>query len=470
MNRREFLAASACTAASFLFGCSWHRRQKRNVGPNLILVVSDTLRADHLSCCGADPPLTPFIDDLAGRGALFKAAMSPAPLTGAAHATLMTGTYQTRHGVVDNGGRIPKALPTLAQVCWDAGYETAAFVSNPVLDPGELRGIDRGFATYDATLPSVERNRPESLYREGSDTSEAVVSWLRHKAKTPFFLWVHYMEPHGPYELSDLKLRDLVDNLPLIPGEPERLPLLRENCQPGGIPAYQVLGDERDPREYRLRYAARAAYVDRQVGRLLDELQALGLDDDTVVAFTADHGELLGEHGWYFLHGITLYGPVLRVPFVLAGPGVTSGSFASPVGTADVMPTMMDLLGIESETAQAHLQGRSLIPVMEGTSREDVPIYAISSRGKEWSVRLGPLKYTMSEENNTGREGLFDLGTDPAETRDISRERPQEAARMRRELVAFMAENQGVLGGKTTEAPSLSEEERQRLKALGYLD
>jgi len=469
MNRRDFLKTSAAAAAAMLMGCSPRALSGRR-RPNLVLIVSDALRADHLGCYGSPMPLSPTIDALGRRGALFTDVMSCAPLTGASHATLMTGAYQTRHTVVDNGGAIPTNLTTLAQVLKGASYQTAAFVSNIALKPANLGGIERGFDPYDVELPTVERNRPLSFYRIAKDTTAAASGWLKQTRGAPFFLWVHYIEPHGPYEVPEPDLLGQVTNLPRIEGEPATLPALKDNYQPHGIPAYQVLGEERDPRQYRLRYAARVRYMDGYVQQLLDAVGRLRSEDNTFVVFTADHGELLGEHGYYFMHSTTVLEPVLNIPLIVAGPGIEAGRrIPVPVSNADIMPTLLDLLGSGSDRLSDQMQGRSLTAMLRGDSAEPNPIYALSKHTMESAVRLGPLKYVRSEGSNTGREGLFDLEADPGEQRDLSRDRPGEAAELKGLLSEFMAQNPGVLTRMPDAAPRLNEEDRRRLKALGYL-
>jgi arylsulfatase A-like enzyme len=240
MNRRDFLKISAAAAASLALGCSPGALFRRR--PNLILIVSDTLRADHLRCYGSPLPLSPVVDALAGRGIVFADVTTSAPITGAAHATLMTGTYQTRHTVTDNFGHLRDDLVTLAEVLKNAKYETAAFVSSAVLKPEHVYGFARGFGLYNDELPAVERNRPDSYYTDARDTTAAAIEWVGRRHSAPFFLWVHYLEPHGPYEVPDPALLKEIRSVPQVPSEPRVLPLGADNYHPGGIPPYRCSG------------------------------------------------------------------------------------------------------------------------------------------------------------------------------------------------------------------------------------
>ncbi len=470
MTRRAFLLGSAGIAAGFLLGCG---RRSPVVGNrrNLILIVSDTLRADHLGCYRSSLRLSPCIDALAERGTVFENVLSCAPLTAASHASLMTGCYQTRHGVAGNSGAIPKDLMTLAQVCRAAGYETAAVVSNPVLSRRNLSGIERGLDAYDATFPAVERNR-DSLYRDAADTTAAALEWLRSGVRSPFFLWLHYQEPHGPYEVPDRSLLERVTEQPRCEGEPAALPVLRGNFGREGIPAYQVLGGERDPAHYRARYGARTAYVDQHIGPVLEEVRRLGMEDDTVVALTSDHGELLGEHGYYFQHGITVLQAVLQVPLILAGPGLSAGLRAvARVSNTSIMPTLLSLLDLDTEELADQMHGRSLVPVLQGAAEsEEDYIYAMCEQTHEWSLLAGRHKFTLSESlaGNAGR--LVDLEEDPGEEHDRSDRDPDAAARLEDALVRFMSAAPGLLHGDDRHRPRLTDEERRRFRALGYLD
>ncbi len=471
MTRRDFLLASAALSAGLLTGCGLRLRRRRRRA-NLILIVSDTLRADRVGCCGSGLGLPPHVDSVARRGIVFTRVLSSAPLTGAAHASLMTGTYQTRHGVVGNRGTVAEGLPTLAGVLQARGYGTAAFVSSNVVTPRHLAGIERGFNLYDDELPDVERNRPSSAYRDARHTTASVLEWLQSQQDDAFFLWVHFIEPHGPYEVPDSSFLELVHDLPHLPAEPASLPVLRGNYGRGGIPKYQVLGDEREPFQYRARYAARTAYVDDHIGQLLSAVNRLGVMDDTVVAITSDHGELLGEHNYYFQHGITVLRPVLHVPLVLAGPGIESARrLSAPVGLVDVMPTVLDLTDMGSEDLAAQMQGTSLQPLLRGGAGDaERARYAICGRTKEWCVTLGRHRLTLRQTKKGFSAKLVDLQADPEERKDVSATQPETAAKLRGLLDEFMDTAPDLLSRKPKQAPALSEEDKRRLKALGYLD
>ncbi len=473
MTRRGFLVAAAATAAGLFLGvsgCGIGKGKRRN----LLLIVSDTLRADHLSSYGFPFETSPHVDSLARRGTAFTDLMSCAPITGASHASMMTGTYQTRHGVFGNGGTISENLTTIATICRDSEYETAAFVSNPALDPNWMVGIDRGFDVFDVDLPALERNR-QTPYRDAAGTAEAAIGWLQGRNDGRFLLWVHFQEPHGPYEVPvATPAMGQLQNLERRTGEAHALPVLRGNSGPGGIPLYQVLGEERDPAVYRARYAARVAYVDEQIGHVLSAIGQQGLQDETLIAFTSDHGELLGEHDYYFQHGATAFQPGLHVPLIVAGPGVKPGqSISVPAAGVDVMPTLLDLVGLRDDACADQLQGRSLAHFARGTEEREATQtarFAASEGGIDWCVQVGRHKLSICQSDPKSSAKLFDLQSDPDENVDLAPREPALVAEMSALLDGFMGTPpQGSPPGPSA-APGISEENRRRLKSLGYLD
>jgi len=286
------------------------------VRPDILLVTLDTVRADRLGTFGGDPLISPNLDRLARRGRAFSSCDAASPLTLPSHATILTGLYPPSHGLRSNGrGRLPAGVPTLAQQFQNHGYATAAFVSSVVLDHGH--GLDGGFTTYDDQVgPAGERR--------GDATVDAALSWWRRPRRQPAFIWVHLFDAHAPYR----------------PPSPwaERFP---------GRP-----------------YEGEIAFMDAQVGRLLDGMTAAGRD--LVVAVAGDHGEGLGEHGEKE-HGLLLYQSTLAVPCILVVPGLTAGGHTSrPVRTLDLMPTLLARAGI---VGPEDLRGLDLLaPASEETA------------------------------------------------------------------------------------------------------
>ena len=285
--------------------------------PNLLLITLDTTRMDHLGCYGYALPTSPAIDSVAGGGVRFTGALTQIPLTGPAHATMMTGLHPHEHGAVRNGVPLPQEARTLAERLRDAGYRTGAFLSGWPLRAG-LSGLDQGFDVYDDSMQN--RYRLVNTQRFAHQVTPPARSWLRRHAGERFFLWVHYFDPHAPY----LRRPGLFDALG---------PDVRE--------ATRSIA----PRI--LKYDSEIRHMDEQIGSLLATLRALGLERDTLVVITADHGEAFGEHG-YVGHGRFLYEEIVRIPLIAAWPGrIAEGvTVDAPVGLIDVAPTILSLLDL----------------------------------------------------------------------------------------------------------------------------
>ena len=287
--------------------------------PNVLLITIDTLRWDHVGAYGATGVATPALDSLAARGVRFETAIAHVPLTGPSHASILTGLTPVRHGVRDNGAFVlAPALPTLATKLRAGGYTTAGFISG---FPLERRfGFANGFETYDDRLPRGRSARDAAATeRHADETTDRVIAWLSGRPRpaaaanggAPWFLWVHYFDPHAPYEPPLEYLRKYADHP----------------------------------------YDGEIAFVDAQIGRLFDHLSGRGDLAQTVVLVTADHGESLGEHG-EDTHGVFIYDATLRVPWIMAGPGVPAGRVASIVARGvDVLPTLLDLAGLAAPPA-----------------------------------------------------------------------------------------------------------------------
>ena len=413
------------TAGTFL-GCGRSPDRPRAGETSVLLITIDTLRADRLGCYGFAQASTPTLDALAGRGARFATAVAHVPLTGPSHASILTGRTPLGHGFRDNGGFVlPPDLGTAPEVFRQAGYRTAAFVSGFPLD--RRFGMDRGFETYDDHLPrGNDRRRTPYVERFGDATTDAALRWLDSptpEGKTrPFFAWVHYYDPHAPYE-------------------------------PPGDLAERFRGSP---------YDGEIAFVDRQIARLLGALEQRGVLGRTFVLVTADHGESLGEHG-EGTHGLFLYDATLRVPFLMAGPGVPGRRVATTVARGiDVFPTLLDYAGLPP---QRDVEGRSLRPAAEGREMEDAPLYAESLYGEReygWAPlfawRTARHKFVLAP-----RPELYDLEADAREATNRLGEHAAKAEELRLELEAALS--QPVRSATAAVDPETAE----RLEALGYL-
>lgn len=441
--------------------------------PNVLLVTVDTLRADHLGFAGYPRDTSPNLDRLAGEGTWFRRVYSASATTGASHASLFTSQAPPAHGVTANNQRIapPDELPTLMSALAGRGYATAAFVSSVVV--GRKSGLQRHFEHFDDELTTKELNRKARYERPAGHTIDAVLRWLdAQPADRPFFLWIHLIDPHGPYAAPDDPNRYVGDaharRLDL------ELPAGDSDWSENAIPRYQVLGGRRDASYYVARYDAEIRYADRELGRLLDDLRRSGLYDRTLIAVTADHGETLAEpgHKRFFAHGTTTYEEVVRVPLVVREPAgakrLESVDVERPVSTLDVAPTLLALLGV---TPPPTFRGRNLLV---DPLPDDAPMFSLGSYGTkklekevgtQFGVRRGPLRYLVNSKD--GSEELYDHRDDPRETQNRIADAAHAApvADLRSGVAALVGERSRI----AAPAP-LTAEQEAALRALGYVE
>lgn len=421
MKFRYAVLAAAVVAASAIGWFGWRTAQapSATAGP-IVLISIDTLRADRLPIYGYADNRTPAIDALAADGVVFDHAWAHAPLTLPSHVSMLTGRLPFEHGVRDNMGfALKPQTPTLASVLSASGFDTGGFVSAYVLRKDT--GIGQGFATFDDTLSPASPEVPiGEVQREGGETIAAAERWLNSRQSRRFFLFLHLYEPHSPYT------------------PPDRF----RNLKP---------------------YDGEVAYTDELVGRLLASLKSKGLYDDALVLFVSDHGEGLGDHGEQE-HGLFLYTESVRVPLIVklprqrrAGTRVTE-----PVQHIDLVPTILDLVAAPSIPA---LRGRSLVPALDGKPVPEQGIYAEAMYGRyhyAWSelYSLTDARYRLIR---APRDELYDIQDDPGERHSLAGEREQTRVAMRQALDRVMA-------GSTIDTPgAVSAEDRERLKALGYI-
>ncbi|MEM7482156.1 MAG: sulfatase [Acidobacteriota bacterium] len=328
--------------------------------PSILLITIDTLRADHLSTYGYGLPTSPALSGLAERGTLFENAFSAASCTAPSHTSLMTGVMPSFHTVGAFNSKFPlePEAATLAEQLAAAGYETAAVVSNPVLGPH--LGLDQGFEVYDSDLRGREQNRdqPEQRVEAALEKARALLASPAFSGERPYFLWLHLQDPHGPY-LPAAEAPTLIEAAAKRDmGEDQTvLPVGTDQSGYRAIPKYQVLPNlEGRVAAYVHRYDREIAHLDRQLGRFLEELEATGRLDNTLLAVTADHGEAFGEDGFYFAHGHSVGLDQVRVPLLLVGPGVPAGGRVSaPVSNLGWYATVLNIVGLGGDSAYPSL-------------------------------------------------------------------------------------------------------------------
>ena len=434
--------------------------------PDLVLVTVDTLRPDRLACYGGTPGVGARLCGLADGGFRYVWAFATAPATAPSVASILTSRYPSRHGVTEfAASRLADELVTVGEALRDAGYDTAAFVGNPVLDPG--RNLGQGFERYDARMTRGERNRPGLTERDARALTDAALAWLAG-ARAPFFLWVHYQDPHGPYDPPDAPPR------PRDEGPGPALPVLADHSGRGGIPAYQALPGVVRAGSYAAFYEDEIRYLDRHLARLLDALRATGRP--TGILLTADHGEAFGEDGYYFAHGHSLALDQIRVPLLWRPPGgAAPRSLRAVVSTVSVAPTLLAAAGI---AAPASFVGGPL-PTDDAT-RSAQPVFA--EHRLRAALLTGAVYYARDREPLTrpvpDRISGGTLESLPARTAVLPRDgaKPryapvpdgEDGAALERLLAAFVAAS---APGETQAASGpVPPDLRERLRALGYLD
>jgi arylsulfatase A-like enzyme len=458
------LPLTAVLACLLVAACS--REAAQASGPNLLLVVLDTTRADHLSAYGHERPTTPTVDALAASGTRFEQAFSQSSLTPVSAASFLSGAWPHRTGVrslfVVGGETMSADVPSLFGLLRASGRRTAGFVSAKPM--GAQYGLDRGFEHYDDDLTETARRFgierfTDAPQRPAEETTERALEWLAEHGREPFALMLHWFDAHDPSFVPPREWLEPRLSFP-VPEDLERTPT------PASWPQlYQ-------PAHLVELYDAEIEYMDRELSRVLAALDELGVRDDTLVVVLADHGEAFGEHD-FWSHGI-LYEEQLHVPLVLAGPGVPAG-IAPPdvVRLVDLAPTLCQLLRLDA--GEAAFDGASLAAHLRAgdapTSEpaREVPAevhHAAQDRLRRdtemYSLRLGRWKYIHRPTRETHE--LYDLETDPGELTNLYA--PEQAVGLA--LQARLLSS-GAVDGEVPSLEGIPPEELERLRALGYL-
>lgn len=458
--------------------------------PNVVVVVSDTLRADYLSLHGGTVP-TPELDALAAGGAVFENAYSLAPWTMPSMQGMWTSQYPagfspngTVEEWVDQSWRYCRdtGIGTLAEKLRDRGFQTGALVSNALVwgMPDLMRGYDTRMMAHPIMLssdglfsgmplltdllrawwPAVVDERPHNTTRALDRYARA---WLKRYRHEPFHLYIHYIDPHAPYD-PPVRYRTLAGAWPFFYPYP--------GGERWGIP---VLGPDhyvpKSDRPYVTDlYKGEVRYIDEFIGRLMGYLKEAGVADNTVVVFTSDHGEELWDHG-NFAHGQNVHAESMHVPLILRGPGIHVGRIESRISAIDLLPTLAGLLELETEDAW---EGRDISAALRGEDPPppSPPIFAQATNNKCWPWPQQMVidgNWKLIRENGSDGRMLYNLTDDPAELHNLAEAHPERVAALEAQLDAWLStfDSTFVSAGDTTNG--LTREAVEGLRGMGYL-
>ena len=418
-------------------------------GPDILIITVDTLRFDRLSLHGYPRPTTPHLDALLSRGVRFTDARVPEPLTAPAMSSMLTSLYPHEHGITRNGLRLRPGLPSLGTILKRHGYETAAFIANWTLKD-KLSGLGEHFESFNEVFT---RKRWMGLFfseATGEDLTREALAWIegyQRRSRRPFLAWVHYVEPHEPYRFH----RELAPGLGIATG--------------GEVTKAD-------------RYDTEVAFVDRAIGELVAGLGKLPRSVEPLIVFASDHGESLGEHG-YWGHGRHLYEATLHIPLGLTWEGrIEPRAIDAPASLLDVAPTVLGLLGL---SAPVPFRGFDWAPVLSGDVEPPVERVthhqahkgavqggSASSR-RQGLLAVGRIAGDRKEilRVRSRKRKVFDLARDRAERDDLADSDAGPSA----ELDSWLEEvREGLAASDELPPPSLDAESLEQLRALGYIE
>ncbi len=450
------LAAIALPLAS---GCTAPPQRAAAVDhPDLLVLVIDALRPDHLGCYGYPRATSPTLDALAARGTLFERAQSAANYTTASVPSIFTGLYPSVHGVFSEGDRLSDAALTLAERLQDIGYATAAFAPNPSL--GRRFNFDQGFDLYDDKALRNDEVPPWRHFETADRIQAGALRFLDEHADRPVFLYLHYRDVHGPY-VPPPPYDRLFWNGSAAAGTAAR-PLSAEEI--AARPDYLDLEGAPERLDYYMaQYDGEIRYTDDRIASLLAALERRGRLSRSWIVVTADHGEAFLDHGAWN-HGNELYQEEVHVPLILVAPdGRGAGRRdPAPVSGVDLLPTLLSAAGAPSPTG---LQGRSLLSRLSGSSPAPATIF---SEGRNRVAVLAG-RHKLLRDAGAERWRLFDLAADPRERDDLAAVASATRAELERESPRFLAASRRLAAPFPRARVEIDGTLERELRALGYL-
>jgi arylsulfatase A-like enzyme len=454
--------------------------------PNILLIVMDATRAKNLSCYGYNRPTTPHLTQFAEQSTVYKLAISPGGWSLPSHASIFTGLFPSRHGAHDQHKFLSSEFPTMAELLNGFGYHTAAFCSNPYAGPAT--GLDRGFDEFNDAeglpKPLAELGRKMDAgaatvlgWRDSGAryTNGKVRPALRRlaAAERPFFLFVHYGEPHMPYRPPRKYNRYLPTGVSPRDANTVNQDQWKYLADPASM-------NQRDFEILTALYDAEITYLDSRIAQVFGWLQEEDILNHTMVIVTADHGENVGDHQ-LMAHKYCLYETLVHVPLIIRYPqGTTApGQVTHQVQTLDLLPTILAMLGDTSSELVDSLQGHDLLSstrhefTIAEQARPDLSTFYGRFPGVDVSRYDRALKMIRTERHkfiwaSDGKHELYDILLDPDETHNIVNQHPETAQDLHQRLSVWRRGSQPATA--STKAPEFNDETKARLRALGYLE
>lgn len=417
---------------------------------NVIIIAVDTLRADHLGCYGYPYQTSPRIDAWAKKTMFFEYAWCPIPKTSASFASMMTGLHPCIHKTKPNRGTLDEKFQTLAEMLQSNGYYTAAVVDNANLS--SYFQFQQGFASYTEVWNEVEDKTQSTPF-----ITENVISFLNAQQEKPFFLWVNYIETHTPY-------------IPPARFIPERQPgrnilELENRIVPRRVTQDMQKNDNYSEGYYIARYDGAVSYIDAEMGKIIDAFFRKGLDQNTILVFTSDHGEDLGERNYFFDHGSLTFTAGARVPLLIYIPGQKSATVKTPVSIMDIYPTILATLGIQTPY---ELQGVNLL-----TPEKNRLLYILGMgsqavvKNDRHFINVNP---KISKRLKIEPRHFYEFFQDPWENKNLYSSRIVEASALFAKYDAYLKKYDYFKSTQQGKFPKkLSEKDKKSLETLGYL-
>lgn len=468
-----------CGAVLVLIGVALLLKYKVASTPKSIIVVTiDTLRADRLESYGYSVNTSPNMKLLAERGVQFEWAFSTSNITAPSHASIMTGMYPRNHSIgTANLPVLDDSFYTLAEAFSAKGYQTAAVVSNAVLSRG--LGLAQGFDIYDDDFTDREEVRGYAERKSANALKRAKEIVDGFSKDRPFFLWIHFQDPHGPYETNPEEI-GLTTQPELTP---EILPIGKDHTGYKSIPVYQVLSEIRDAQIYRQRYDAEIKTVDLALGKFIEILDGRNFFDSGYLFLTSDHGETLGENDFYFSHGNSPLPDQTRVPFIIVGPYIPRSKITKPISNASIFPTALELVNLPViESGPEIVSVKNLITGNENAAANLPDVYVETSDTVSVVKEEGMLSmarvpnqaddYWAKANVSAGGGPILKIDPEKELSFNTTKLKPEIIEQMRQSLSKFQKEAPQKKSRSQKSANELyqSEEMIKKLRTLGYIN